>query len=95
MDYIKPELLILIPFLVGVGKLIKSATDTDNKHIPTILGVIGVIFAPVYLIVFHVADNLAQALFSGVVQGVLVASVAVYGHQVFKSIITKEEELEE
>jgi membrane glycosyltransferase len=84
MEYIMPELLIGIPFLVGIGKFIKSATSADNKWIPLILGIIGVIFAPAFILVFHVIEDVPQAIFIGIVQGVLVAAVAVYGHTVFK-----------
>jgi hypothetical protein len=84
MDYIMPELLIGIPFLVGVGKFIKSVTSADNRWIPLILGIVGVVFAPALILVFGVIENGAQAVFMGIVQGVIIAAVAVFGHTVFK-----------
>jgi len=83
VEYIMPELLIGIPFLAAIGQFIKSS-KIDNKHVPVILGIIGVIFAPSLILVFHVIDDTAQAIFTGIVQGVLIAAAAVYGHQIVK-----------
>ena len=85
MEHIMPELAIGIPFLLGIGKFIKSATSADNKWIPLILGIIGVIFAPVYILVFHVIEDVPQAILMGIVQGVILAALAVFGHTVFKT----------
>jgi uncharacterized membrane protein len=93
MDYIKPELLIGVPFLAAIGQFIKS-TKTDNRHIPVILGVIGVIFALTFIFVFHVIEDVGQAVFTGIVQGVLIASAAVYGHEISKTLIGKGENAE-
>ena len=80
--YIKPELLILVPVLVIIGKLIKG-TIIDSKHIPLILGVISVILSCAYLFI-ESGENIAQSLLTGFIQGVLLAGTAVYGNQIFR-----------
>jgi len=85
MDYtqfIKPELLILIPVLMLIGKLIKFRR-IDAKHIPVILGITGITLSCAWLIIIE-AHDIPQALLIGIIQGILIAGAAVYSHQIFK-----------
>lgn len=86
IQFIKPELLILIPVLYLVGIGIKKSTVTD-KWIPLILGGIAVTLACLYVLALEPIEN-AQAfftaLFTGITQGILCAGASVYINQVAK-----------
>lgn len=89
MDYqqfIKPELLILIPALYAIGAAIKKASIKD-KFIPLILGACGVVLAGVYLFASEPITGtqaVATAIFTAVTQGVLCAAASVYADQLIK-----------
>lgn len=87
--YIKPELLVLVPVLVIIGAVIKHDTQTDNRWIPLALTVIGVALSAVWVLgtmpIVAWAD-VATAILTAVVQGVLVAGAAVYGNQLYKQL---------
>lgn len=74
LEYIVEEALILIPVLIIFGKLIKNTQHVEDRYIPPILLIIGVVLA-VFLIGFTV---------QAIIQGVLVAGAAVFGHQLVK-----------
>ena len=80
-EFIKPELLVLIPVLYVVGEIIKNSKIKD-EIIPLILGVTGVIMASLYVI--GTAGFGALNIFAGITQGILCAGAAVYGDQIIK-----------
>ena len=83
LDYIRPELLLIIPVLWVLGKILKEASFLRDKWIPLILGGAGILLA-----VFWVAGSAEPFgviwLFTAVTQGILCAGAAVYGHQLVK-----------
>lgn len=86
MQYIKPELLILIPVLYLIGIGIKKGNIAD-KFIPLILGVIGIILSGLYVFAtteIQGSQQVATALFTAFTQGVLVAGASVYANQIVK-----------
>ena len=93
-EYLKPELLIMIPVLnvlgVAIKYLIKITGLFSNKHIPLILLTISIILSCIFAFA-HGAENTADALFTGIVQGILSAGTAVFGNQVFKQYNNKDE----
>lgn len=89
-EFIKPELLILVPVLNLVGYGIKK-TSLDNRFIPVILGAIAVVLAGVYIFATEPisgAQAVSNAVFTAITQGVLVAGASVYFNQIYKQ--TKE-----
>lgn len=91
-QYIKPELLILIPVLYLIGKGIKKSSIAD-KHIPWILGVCGVGLSAIYLFASEPvigSQAVATALFTAITQGILTAGASVYFDQIIKQ--TKKED---
>lgn len=85
-EFIKPELLILVPvlFLIGVG--IKKSAVKDTL-IPLILGVIGILLSGLYVFStseIHGAQAVATAIFTALTQGVLVAGASVYANEIVK-----------
>jgi len=85
-EYIKPELLVLIPVLYLLGVAIKKATIPD-KTIPFILGAVGVVLSGIYLFAVEPIQGgqaLATAIFTAFTQGVLAAGASVYVNQLIK-----------
>ena len=96
-EFIKPELLVLIPVLYFIGAAIKKSKMRDNL-IPFILGVVGVIFAGVYLFAtdeINGTQAIATAIFTAFTQGVLCAAASVYTNQIIKQASQDSEEEKE
>lgn len=86
-EYIKPELLVLIPALVYVGYLAKQSTIIKDKFIPALLAAAGVLLAGLYVLAtttLAAPQDAAQAVFTALVQGLLCAAGAVYANQCVK-----------
>lgn len=86
-NYIKPELLVLIPALVFIGYCLKTSTVVKDKLIPALLAAAGVLLAVLYVLsttVIAGPQDAAQAVFTAIVQGVLCAAGAVYADQCVK-----------
>ena len=49
-QFIKPELLVLVVVLYFIGLALKSAAFVPDKHIPLVLGIIGILLALLYLL---------------------------------------------
>lgn len=84
-DYIKTELLILVPVLYFVGIGLKKSRLPD-RWIPVALGITAVVLSAVW--VMATADisgirEMASAFFTAVTQGVLVAGASVYVNQLY------------
>lgn len=78
-EFIKPELLALVPVLYIIGLMIKNTELIKDKFIPIILGTVGVVLSILY--VMAVAPLSLTGLYTGITQGILVAGVAVYVNQ--------------
>ena len=81
-QYIKPELLVLIPVCLIIGLVIKHTEAVGNKYIPLIMGALGVALN-VWINMGITPQILLGGLFSGL------ASTGM--HQVFKNLINKED----
>ena len=91
-DYIKTELLILVPVLYFIGIGLKKSKLPD-KWIPTMLGISAVGLSTVWVLATAEISGLqetASAIFTAVTQGVLVAGASVYANQLY--IQAKKEE---
>lgn len=85
-EFIKPELLILIPVMYLVGVALKKSQIAD-KNIPLTLGAISVILSYLFIISTSNIDGYQDAImavFSGLTQGILCAGASVYVNQVIK-----------
>ena len=85
-EFIKPELLALVPVLYALGIWIKKSACLDWK-IPFILGGAGIGLTVIYL--FSVSDLIdakavATLVFTGIVQGILVTATAVFANQLIQ-----------
>ena len=84
-DYIKTELLILIPVMYFIGVGLKKS-KMPNKWIPITLGAIAITLSAIWVIATSNILGLrevAAAFFTAITQGVLVAGASVYVNQIY------------
>ena len=84
-EFIKPELLILIPVLYVVGIGLKKSKVSDTL-IPLILGGIAILLSAAWVIAtsdISTLKDVAYALFISVTQGILSAGSSVYVNQLY------------
>lgn len=85
-EYIKPELLVLIPVLYFIGAAIKKSPIKDSL-IPIMLGGTGIILSGIYLFAAEAvvgSQAVFTAIFTAITQGILCAAAAVYTDQIIK-----------
>lgn len=95
MEYISLELAILIPVLSALGVILKDCGSIKSNFIPLILGGVGILLCTLYTVSqggLGSTEATFNAIFVSITQGILVASVSVYGHQIFKQIKNLKEE---
>ena len=80
LSFITQDGLILVPVLYILGMIIKGIEKIPDKYIPIILLGFGV-----GLSIFLLGINI-----SGVIQGVLLTGLTVYGNQVLKQMSKSE-----
>ena len=86
MEYIKPELLVLIPVLYLIGTAIKNS-QIANKFIPLILGGVAIVLCALWIFATSAmvgASDVVMAIFTAITQGVLIAGASVYVNQIIK-----------
>ena len=86
-NYIKPELLVVAIVLYFIGIGIKNTEKISDKYIPIILGVLGVEISAIYIVatsVFNGYQSILMAIFTAIVQGIMVAGLSVYANQIIK-----------
>lgn len=88
-DFIKPELLLLIPVLYIVGNGFKKTSLIKDKFIPLLLGSISILLAGLYT--FATIDvngikEITMAIFTAITQGILIAGASVYANQIYKQL---------
>ena len=85
-EFVKPELMVLIPVLYLVGAALKKSAVKD-KLIPLLLGGAGIVLSLVWLLGTCSITGWRDALlagFSAVTQGILTAGASVYVNQIVK-----------
>ena len=85
-NYIKPELLILIPVIYLIGIAIKKSTMKD-KFIPFILGGISIVLCAIWIFATcetFSATDILYSIFGAITQGILIAGASVYINQIAK-----------
>lgn len=87
MNYVKPELLVVAVALYFVGMGLKKAQYFDDKHIPVTLGIAGCVLCALYVFgtsAIGTAQEISMAIFTAIVQGLLVAGLSTYVNQIIK-----------
>jgi hypothetical protein len=84
-NFIKPELLVLVPVLYFIGLGIKKSS-IPNKNIPLFLGIISIFLSTLWVFSTSEINNwqdIANAAFVSITQGILAAGTAVYANQLY------------
>ena len=87
MSYIKPELIIVAIALYFVGMWIKGTESIKDKWIPLILGIAGIVICAVWVLAntpIGTWQELLMAIFTSIIQGILVAALSTYVNQLIK-----------
>lgn len=90
LQFIRPELMILVAALYCLGLFLKKMPwFTAEWAIPLILLVIGIALAILYLAII-LAEGFTQiTILMGLIQGILVAAVAVFFNETVKQVFVK------
>ena len=87
INYVKPELVIVAVVLYFIGIGLKNAQAVKDKYIPLILGIIGIILCGTWVLATSTigsGQEIALAVFTAVIQGILTAGLSTYVNQVIK-----------
>lgn len=87
MEYVKPELMIVAVALYILGMFLKQTTMVLDKYIPVILGIVGIVLCAIWVFAttsVSSPQDIALAIFTAVIQGILVAGVSTYVNQIVK-----------
>lgn len=93
MKYIRPELLVLSAVLYFIGMGIKKMETIPDRYIPAILGALGCLLSGIYVLgscPLGTMQEIAMAVFTAIVQGILVAGLSTYINQMGKQMTKKE-----
>lgn len=89
LNYVKPELIIVAVVLYFIGMGLKQAQAVNDKYIPIINGVIGIVLCGIWVLStssFGSRQDIAMAVFTAIVQGILVAGLSTYVNQIIKQV---------
>lgn len=92
-NYVKPELLVVAVVLYFIGMGLKHAQTVKDKYIPLILGGLGIALCAVWVLAtcpISSGQEIAMAVFTAIVQGILVAGLSTYINQTMKQIKKEE-----
>lgn len=87
MNYVKPELLVVSVVLYFIGMGLKQAQAVKDKYIPLFLGGAGILLCAVWVLAtspLGTGQDIAMAVFTSIVQGILVAGLSTYINQIVK-----------
>ena len=87
MNYVQPELIVVALVLYFIGMGLKKAEAVPDKYIPLILGGIGIVLCAIWVLATCPLDsgqNIAMAIFTAIIQGILVAGLSTYVNQIVK-----------
>jgi len=87
MDFIKPELFILVVFLYAVGLFVRNGPWKENSWmIPYILLVVSFVITLAYVAIFLGEGFSPPVIVAVIIQSVLIAAVTVYGNELIEQI---------
>lgn len=87
MNYVKPELIVVAVVLYFIGMGLKQAQAVRDKYIPIILGGTGIVLCAIWVLAtspLGTGQDIAMAVFTAIVQGILVAGLSTYINQIMK-----------
>lgn len=87
LNYVKPELIVVALVLYIVGTALKKSEKVKDNTIPFILGGIGIVLSAIWVLAnspLGTAQEVLMAVFTAIVQGILVAGLSTYVNQLIK-----------
>ena len=87
INYVKPELIIVAVVLYFLGVAIKQSRSIKDKYIPLINGAVGIVLCGIWVLstsTWQTVQEIAAAVFTAITQGILVAGLSTYIHQIIK-----------
>ena len=87
MNYVKPELIVVAIVLYFIGIWLKYSKTIKDKYIPLILGLTGIILCAFWIVAtspLSTMQEIAMAMFTAIVQGILGAGLSTYVNQIVK-----------
>lgn len=87
LNYVKPELIVVALVLYIVGEALKKSQKVKDNMIPFILGAGGIFLATIWVLAnspLRTAQEVLMAVFTAIVQGILVAGLSTYVNQLIK-----------
>lgn len=93
MNYVKPELIVVAIVLYFCGMGLKQTQMVKDKYIPIILGAGGIILCGIWVLGTYPLGNgheIAIAIFTAIMQGILMAGLSTYVNQIIKQANKKE-----
>ena len=93
MNYVKPELVVVAVVLYFIGMGLKKAEAVPDTYIPLILGGIGIVLCALWVLAngpLTTGQDIVIAIFTSIVQGVLVAGLSTYINQIIKQMNKQE-----
>jgi len=89
-DFIRPELSVLVVFLWCLGLFLKKVPwFTSEWMIALLLLAVSLIVTVVYTAVVVGDGFTAEVFIIGIIQGVIIAAVAVFGNELVKHVTAK------
>lgn len=88
-QYVKAELLVLIPVLYVIGIGLKKTQLISDRLIPIAIGIAGVVLSIIYVLAISDLGSpqaIGLAIFTALTQGVLVAGASVFANQNYKQL---------
>lgn len=87
VNYVKPELIVVAVILYFIGIWIKGTEIIKDKWIPLILGCLGIVLCAIWVTAttsIGSGQALLMAIFTAIIQGILVAALSTYVNQLIK-----------
>ena len=87
MNYVKPELIVVAIVLYFCGMELKQTQMVKDKYIPMLLGAGGIVLCGIWVLATSPLGNgqeIAMAVFTAIVQGILMAGLSNYVNQIIK-----------
>ena len=90
LEYIKPELFILVIFLYCIGLFLKLWSGFNKDWmIPYVLLIISFVITLAYLGVLKGEGFSGPVIVAAVIESVLIAAVAVFGNELIQQVTVK------
>lgn len=87
MNYVKPELIVVAIVLYIVGTALKKSQTVKDNAIPFVLGAGGIVLCAIWVLANSTLGTMQEvlmAVFTSIVQGILVAGLSTYVNQLIK-----------